>query len=274
MSDKPAESGSVDSDKPVAPAKPVAPVAADEATVTAPVGASPADPTEPAESAESAESADPTEPAKSAELAEPVESAEPAESAELESVAAGGGGTDKPEVAQSRPSAARNPLLVSLVVAVLLLIGAVGIAGYLFVQERNIAQTLAAQDEARQAACRYAPVLADYDAKNLDPYFSAVLAGATGDWKKEFETTTSELREALVAGQVVSRAGEIQCAVKSADETSAEVVVVIGQTISSLGTQGQPAPGQLSMVMRMEKADDGRWLVNQMITPLAPGARQ
>ncbi|WP_280402648.1 hypothetical protein [Nocardia carnea] len=159
-------------------------------------------------------------------------------------------------------------LLSALAVAVLLLIGAVGAAGYLFVQERDKAEILAAHDEARQAACRYAPVLANYDAQNLDPYFSAVLAGATGDWKKEFETTTAELREALVAGHVVSTAGDIQCAVKSAGAGSAEVVVVIGQTITSLGTRGQPAPGQLAMVMRMQKTD-GRWLVDQMTSPLA-----
>ncbi|WP_280421255.1 hypothetical protein [Nocardia carnea] len=158
-------------------------------------------------------------------------------------------------------------LLGALTVAVLLLIGAVGTAGYLYVQERDKAEVLAAYDEVRQAACRYAPVLANYDAKNLEPYFSAVLAGATGDWKQEFETTTTELREALVAGEVVSTAGDIQCAVKTADATSAEVVVVIGQTVTSLGTQGQPAPGQLAMVMRMQKTD-GRWLVDQMTSPL------
>ncbi|MGI5222905.1 hypothetical protein [Nocardia sp. CA-290969] len=159
-------------------------------------------------------------------------------------------------------------LIAALAVSVLLLVGAVGAAGYLFVQERDKAEILAAHDEVRQAACRYAPVLANYDAKNLDPYFSAVLAGATGDWKKEFETTTTELREALVAGQVVSTAGDIQCAVKSADTASAEVVVVIGQTVTSLGTQGQPAPGQLAMVMRMQKTD-GHWLVDRMTSPLA-----
>ncbi|MGW5386211.1 hypothetical protein [Nocardia sp. NPDC003963] len=162
-----------------------------------------------------------------------------------------------------------RPLIIALVAATVLLLGAVGVAGYLYVQEADKSATLAAYEEARQAACRYAPVLADYDAQNLDPYFAAVAAGATGDWKKEFETTTAELREALVAGQVVSTAGDIQCAVKSADESSAEAVVVIGQTISSLGTQGRPAPGQLSMVMRMQKID-GNWLVDQMITPLAP----
>lgn len=162
-----------------------------------------------------------------------------------------------------------RPLIAVLAAAAVALLGAVGVAGYLYVQEKDKSETLAAYEEARQAACRYAPVLANYDAKNLDPYFSAVAAGATGDWKKEFETTTAELREALVAGQVVSTAGDIQCAVKTADAESAETVVVIGQTITSLGTRGQPAPGQLSMVMRMQKID-GRWLVDQMITPLAP----
>ncbi|MEV0047721.1 hypothetical protein AB0H60_30225 [Nocardia rhamnosiphila] len=164
-----------------------------------------------------------------------------------------------------------RPVIAVLVAAVVALLGAVGVAGYLYVQEQDKSETLAAYEEARQAACRYAPVLANYDAKNLDPYFSAVAAGATGDWKKEFETTTAELREALVAGQVVSTAGDIQCAVKQADADSAETVVVIGQTITSLGTRGQPAPGQLSMVMRMQKID-GHWLVDQMITPLAPGS--
>ncbi|MBF6352751.1 hypothetical protein IU448_27630 [Nocardia flavorosea] len=176
-----------------------------------------------------------------------------------------GGSAGAPEQAGSgvRP----RVLSGALAMAVLLLIGAIGVAGYLYVQERDKAELLAAYDEVQRAACRYAPVLANYDAKNLEPYFSAVLDGATGDWKKEFETTTGELREALVAGEVVSTAGDIQCAVKTADTTSAQVVVVIGQTITSLGTQGRPAPGQLAMVMRMQKTD-GRWLVDQMTSPL------
>ncbi|MFD4404249.1 hypothetical protein ACFWPH_15975 [Nocardia sp. NPDC058499] len=181
----------------------------------------------------------------------------------------GGRRMSRSDGAPERAGSGSRPrvLLGALAVAVLLLIGAVGVAGYLYVEERDKAEVLAAYDEVRQAACRYAPVLANYDAKNLEPYFSAVLDGATGDWKKEFETTTTELREALAAGRVVSTAGDIQCAVKTADAGSAEVVVVIGQTITSLGTQGQPAPGQLAMVMRMQKTD-GRWLVDQMTSPL------
>lgn len=144
---------------------------------------------------------------------------------------------------------------------------------YFFLQDREGDALLAAQEQARAAACEYAPVLADYDAKNLDGYFTAVLAGATGDWKKQFDDTSRELKEVLSQGEVVSKANDVQCAIKSGDETSAEAIVVIGQTITSLGTQGKPAPGQLSMVMRMEKKD-GKWLVNKVNSPLAPTPQQ
>lgn len=220
---------------------------------------------------------EPLEPAateRAAPAAAEPRTGEPADTAGRTAAApAGTGGTAAESTAAGKeftgsPGApSRRLVFAGLAAGIALLLGALGFAGYLFVREQNTAELLAAHEEVRQAACRYAPVLANYDAENLDPYFSAVLAGATGEWKKEFETTTTELREALVAGQVVSTADDIQCAVKSADATTAEAVVVIGQTITSLGTEGQPAPGQLAMVMRMEKTG-GRWLVNQMNTVL------
>ncbi|WP_431956305.1 hypothetical protein [Nocardia lijiangensis] len=150
---------------------------------------------------------------------------------------------------------------------------AVASTGYFFVQNQDNKALLEAHEEARTAACAYAPVLANYDAKNLDAYFAAVLDGATGDWKKQFDDTSRELKEVLTQGEVVSKANDVQCAVKSGDETSAEAIVVIGQTITSVGTQGKPAPGQLSMVMRMAKVD-GKWLVNKVNSPLVPAPQQ
>ncbi|WP_228789009.1 hypothetical protein [Nocardia puris] len=155
----------------------------------------------------------------------------------------------------------------------LVVVASVASTFYFFTQNRENRALLDAREEAAAAACRYAPVLANYDAKNLDPYFAAVLDGATGDWKTQFDDTSKELREVLTQGEVVSKVEDVQCAVKTGDETSAEAIVVIGQTITSLGTQGQPAPGQLSMVMRMEKVD-GTWLVNNVNSPLAQGPQQ
>ncbi|WP_194816009.1 hypothetical protein [Nocardia sp. XZ_19_385] len=150
---------------------------------------------------------------------------------------------------------------------------AVATSVYFFLQDRQGDKLIQAREDAQAAACKYAPILSDYDAKNLDTYFAAVLDGATGDWKKQFGDTSKELKEVLSQGQVVSKTTDVQCAIKTGDENSAEAIVVIGQTITSLGTQGKPAPGQLSMVMRLEKAD-GKWLVNKVNSPLAPGQQQ
>ncbi|MEV6061667.1 hypothetical protein ACIGO9_15465 [Nocardia asteroides] len=152
--------------------------------------------------------------------------------------------------------------------AVAILLGAsLATSVFLFFENRESRDLLAAQQQAREAACRYGPVLADYDSKKLDPYFAAVLDGATGDWKKQFDSTSTELREALAQGEVVSKVTDTQCAIRTGDEESAEAIVVIGQTISSLGTEHKPKPGQLSMVLRLHN-DDGRWLVEKVTSPL------
>ncbi|WP_245672156.1 hypothetical protein [Nocardia anaemiae] len=158
------------------------------------------------------------------------------------------------------------------VAAALLLAAAVASTVVFYLQNKDNKAIVTAHEDARLAACQYAPVLADYDAKNLDKYFAAVLDGATGDWKRQFDSTSRELRDVLTQGEVVSKVNDVQCAIKSGDTTSAEAIVVIGQTITSMGTQGKPAPGQLSMVMRLEKVD-GRWLVNKVNSPLATPPR-
>ncbi|MEC3917880.1 hypothetical protein [Nocardia sp. CDC160] len=156
---------------------------------------------------------------------------------------------------------------------VVVLAASIGSSIVLYRHNAHSDDLLAAQSEAQAAACKYAPVLATYDAKNLDPYFTAVLDGATGDWRKQFDSTSKDLRDVLTQGQVVSKATDVQCAVRNVDRDSAEAIVVIGQTITSLGTQGKPAPGQLSMVMRLERSGD-RWLVNKVNSPLAQQPQQ
>ncbi|WP_278261991.1 hypothetical protein [Nocardia sp. AG03] len=151
--------------------------------------------------------------------------------------------------------------------AAIVLGASVATSVFLFVENEDSKDLLAAQQQAREAACRYAPVLADYDSKNLDTYFAAVLDGATGDWKKQFEATSTELRDALTQGEVVSRTTDTQCALRTGDESSAEAIVVIGTTISSLGTEHKAKPGQLSMVLGL-RHDDDRWLVEKVNSPL------
>ncbi len=143
----------------------------------------------------------------------------------------------------------------------------------LFVQNQHNEDLMQAQQRAREAACHYGPVLADYDSKNLDAYFKGVLDGSTGDWKKQFESTSTELREVLTQGEVTSEVTDTQCAIRTADEDSAEAIVVIRQTITSLGTQHKPKPGQLSMVLSLRN-DNGSWLVEKVNSPTPPTQTQ
>ncbi|MFC4372890.1 hypothetical protein ACFO5K_02150 [Nocardia halotolerans] len=167
--------------------------------------------------------------------------------------------------------AARRPRITlrraALPAAAVTTVAAVAVACSLAVDNHRIRAREQAREAALAAACSYAPTLARYDAKDLDTYFAAVLAGATGDWKTEFDATSKDLRDVLVQGQVVSTVGEVTCAIESADETTARAVAVIGQTITSLGTEGAPAPGQLSVNMSLRE-DAGRWLVSEVSTPL------
>ncbi|WP_025348192.1 hypothetical protein [Nocardia nova] len=159
---------------------------------------------------------------------------------------------------------------VALRAAVAVVLGAaVGSSIYFYTQNKDHQDVLDAQAEARQAACAYGPVVSTYDSKHLDQYVRDVLAGATGDWRKQFESNSKDLGDVLAKGEVVAKSTDVQCAIRSADKNSAEAIVVIGQTITSLGTQGKPEPGQLSTVMRLEK-HDGHWLVGKISTPLAP----
>ncbi|MFC9659458.1 hypothetical protein ACFVJ5_04410 [Nocardia sp. NPDC127606] len=171
------------------------------------------------------------------------------------------------ETAEPAIAATRLPLRrITIPAAVVVTIIAVVTASLLAVDNHRIRSREQARDAAHQAACAYAPTLARYDAKDLDTYFAAVLAGATGEWKTEFDATSRDLRDVLTQGQVVSTVGNVSCAIESADETSARAVAVINQTITSLGTKGAPAPGQLSVSMTLRK-DADRWLVSEVSTP-------
>ncbi|MEV0335080.1 hypothetical protein [Nocardia sp. NPDC050717] len=172
-----------------------------------------------------------------------------------------------PATRASRWSALDRKTLGLRGAAAIVLGASVATSVYLFFENKDSEDLLAAQQQAREAACRYGPVLADYDSKSLDTYFRAVLDGATGDWKKQFESTSAELRDALTQGEVVSKSTDTQCALRTGDENAAEAIVVIGTSISSLGTEHKAKPGQLSMVLSLRN-DDGRWLVEKVNSPL------
>ncbi|MFE2955548.1 hypothetical protein [Nocardia tengchongensis] len=168
---------------------------------------------------------------------------------------------------RNRLSRIHIAVAASVVVAVASTIGAV----HYYLRDAESHELDRSREAARRAACEYGTALATYKADDIDAYFGTVLARATGDWKKNFDSTSKDLREVLIQGKVESKAGEVRCAIESGTAHSATAVVIIDQTISSLGTQGQPRRGQLSITLSLEESGD-RWLVNKVSSPLLAGA--
>lgn len=174
--------------------------------------------------------------------------------------------TSESDLPEKSTSCRAHALPVAGVVAGLAGLGA---AAWFGMQKAQTDALSEARDAAQRAACAYAPTLASYDAANLDTYFAAVLAGATGAWHDEFHATSRDLREVLEQGRVVSTVDSVQCAIESADESAARAVVVIGQTITSAGTAGEPRPGQLAVGLSLRKVGDA-WLVDEVSSPALP----
>ncbi len=166
----------------------------------------------------------------------------------------------KPVVPQRRSVL---PIVTGILAALTVLALAFGIFAYLrYTAERDEAK---AHEEALNAACKYAPLLITFDAKNLDPFFADVAKEATGEWKQQWDKDTPLYREFLVATQTVSKANDTQCGVKSGTTDAVEVVVAVGRSVTTNTSQGEQ-PGQVGMVMRMEKID-GRWLAAKVEAP-------
>lgn len=123
--------------------------------------------------------------------------------------------------------------------------------------------------EALDAAGRYATILTTANPDTIDRQISEILDGSTGGFHDRYAKQSADLRAMLLANRVTTRGNVIDSAVKSADATSATVLLFVEQTFSSAvlkdALDSQPAPPDLTaMGFTMQKVA-GRWLVNDVI---------
>ncbi len=162
-------------------------------------------------------------------------------------------GTGRGGVAHSRR------LLVGLALLTLALLGAaVGLGIYLLLAERKEDSREDAVIAARQEVIN----LFTIDYKNLDPHVQRVLDGATGDFRRDFEERSPQLRDLLVKSQVVSQGEVLQAAPVRVDDSSATVLVVAKSAVRNAA-----APDGITTTDRiqveLEKKGD-RWLTSSL----------
>jgi Mce-associated membrane protein len=111
---------------------------------------------------------------------------------------------------------------------------------------------------ARQAAVNFTTL----DYRRLDRDLGRVLAGATGEFRSQFEAGTKDLSELVTANQAVSKGEVLEAGVVSDDADSARVLVVADSTVTNAA---ESEPQKRHYRLQLDLVRDGeRWLVSDL----------
>lgn len=143
--------------------------------------------------------------------------------------------------------------------------GAFGIAGGLgwkLWDERTVRE---AGEAAQRTAINYAQVLTSIDANQVDQNFSAVLDGATGEFKDTYTKASVQLRQLLVDNKATAHGTVVDSAIQSEGKTTVVVLLMVDQTVSNT-TRPDGRVDRSRMKITMENVG-GRWLASKVELP-------
>ena len=147
--------------------------------------------------------------------------------------------------------------------AVLLVVLLVAI-GLVATSSGSVDEALTArQREVAAAARAEALAFLTVDHEDMDPLIDAVLAGATGDFKEQYESQRDTLTREAVRTRATSTAEVVALGVGDQDEDSAAVLVAANSTVTntSTGSEGQVRYYRLRLGLVRE---DDRWLTSSV----------
>lgn len=126
-----------------------------------------------------------------------------------------------------------------------------------------------AVDQAGQAAQRtaidYAQVLTSIDSGQVDENFSAVLNGATGDFKETYTKASAQLRQLLIDNKAAAHGTVVGSAIQSETKTKVVVLLMVDQTVSN-AVRPDGRVDRSRMKITMENVG-GRWLASKVELP-------
>ena len=139
---------------------------------------------------------------------------------------------------------------------------ALGGSGMLGWQAKHHHDVVAGGRAALDAARSYAVTLSSVDTDDIDQNFTAVLNGATGEFKDMYGQASAQLRQLLIDNKARSRGNVIDAAVKSAAKDRVEVLVFLDQSITN-AVSPEPRIDRMRMAMTMERVDN-HWLASKV----------
>ena len=155
----------------------------------------------------------------------------------------------------------KRPGLNVVLYAVALLLGCgVVFGGVLVHQERQDRQRASAEQE------RYGEVLAsarkeieafvNIDYTDAQKSIDAVAAGATGDFAKQYDTSTKDVVKILTRAKSVMEGKVLWAGVVDADKDSASVIVATSGTVANTSTGNKPVARQFRIKVDLVREKD------------------
>jgi Mce-associated membrane protein len=118
---------------------------------------------------------------------------------------------------------------------------------------------------AQRTAVNYAQVLTSIDSNQVDQNFSAVLDGATGEFKDTYTKSSVQLRQLLIDNKATAHGTVVDSAIQSATKDKVVVLLMVDQTVSNT-VRPDGRDDRSRMKITMEKVG-GRWLASKVELP-------
>jgi Mce-associated membrane protein len=101
------------------------------------------------------------------------------------------------------------------------------------------------------------------DHTRMDELTARVLDGATGSFKKQYQTSVKSLKESAASQESVSTGRVNEIGLSEVDADSATVFVAAASKVKNKGTKGEVEDRAWRIKLTMAKADS-RWLVSNL----------
>ena len=101
------------------------------------------------------------------------------------------------------------------------------------------------------------------DHTKMDELTGQVLDGATGDFKKQYESSLKALKESAASQESFSTGRVDEVGLSEVDADSASVFVAAGSKVKNKGTKGEVEDRAWRIKLTMSK-EGSRWLVSQL----------
>ncbi len=156
---------------------------------------------------------------------------------------------------------------IALVVVLIVLVGWLvmfAVRGSAAAPGSTPAESRAAQyADITQAARTQTLAFLAVDHTKMDELTKKVLAGATGEFKKQYQSSLASLKEAAVSQESVSTGSIAEIGLGEVDDDSATVFLAAGSKVQNKGTDGKVEDRSWRMKLTMAKVDD-RWLISKL----------